>query len=164
MSEEGGVWRTVSGRRIFIRDGQNLSDAMRESGKFGQSEKIEDFGEAYTEFSGRPEEAIEKLLDVKGGYVPAAIYKDDIGDIDFIWGKGGKDGFGLAHIIERRGQSGIDGEEFVRQIPKLLKNGEVMRGKFKDRVYVSDKKETAVVRLDYDGKKATWLVTAYIKE
>lgn len=35
MSEEGGVWRTISGRRVFIRDGQNLSDAMRESGKFG---------------------------------------------------------------------------------------------------------------------------------
>ncbi len=29
-----GVWRTVGGRRIFIRDGQSLSDAMKSSGKF----------------------------------------------------------------------------------------------------------------------------------
>jgi hypothetical protein len=29
-----GVWRTVSGRRIFIEEGQSLSDAMRGSGKF----------------------------------------------------------------------------------------------------------------------------------
>lgn len=31
---EGGVWRTISGRRVFIKDGQSLSDAMKESGKF----------------------------------------------------------------------------------------------------------------------------------
>lgn len=30
----GGVWRTVGGRRIFIKDGQDLATAMRESGKF----------------------------------------------------------------------------------------------------------------------------------
>ena len=30
----GGVWRTVGGRRIFIKDGQDLAQAMKESGKF----------------------------------------------------------------------------------------------------------------------------------
>lgn len=34
MAEEKGVWRTVSGRRIFIKEGQSLSSAMKESGKF----------------------------------------------------------------------------------------------------------------------------------
>lgn len=35
MSNEiGGVWRTVGGRRIFIKDGQDLVTAMKESGKF----------------------------------------------------------------------------------------------------------------------------------
>lgn len=44
----GGVWRTVGGRRIFIKDGQDLSSAMKESGKFrknlknnGESSKID---------------------------------------------------------------------------------------------------------------------------
>ena len=37
MADEGGVWRTISGRRIFIKDGQSLTDAMRDSGKFGAS-------------------------------------------------------------------------------------------------------------------------------
>lgn len=31
---EKGVWRTIGGRRVFIKDGQGLYDAMRESGKF----------------------------------------------------------------------------------------------------------------------------------
>lgn len=162
---EDGVWRTIGGRRVFIKSGQSLDDAMRESGKFSQeTTAIKDFGEAYSELSGKPDEAIEKLLSEKSGYVPAAIQKDDIGNIDFVWGKGGKDGFGLAHIIERRTASGIDGEAFVRSIPKLIKNGEVMRGKHADRVYIADDKNTAVIRLDYDGKKATWLVTAYMHE
>lgn len=32
-----GVWRTVGGRRIFIANGQSLSDAMAKSGKFKNS-------------------------------------------------------------------------------------------------------------------------------
>lgn len=32
--ESEGVWRTIGGRRVFIRTGQSLGDAMRESGKF----------------------------------------------------------------------------------------------------------------------------------
>src|SRR5574344_1273823 len=35
---EDGVWRTVGSRRIFIKDGQSLSDAMRNSGKFEEKD------------------------------------------------------------------------------------------------------------------------------
>ena len=31
---ENGVWRTVGGRRIFIKDGEDLATAMKRSGKF----------------------------------------------------------------------------------------------------------------------------------
>ena len=42
MSDLGGVWRTVGGRRIFIKDGQDLASAMKESGKFlSKEEKAE---------------------------------------------------------------------------------------------------------------------------
>lgn len=40
----GGVWRTISGRRVFIKDGQDLATAMRESGKFkniGKNPKVD---------------------------------------------------------------------------------------------------------------------------
>ena len=37
--EENGVWRTVGGRRIFIKEGQDLASAMKESGKFGNVKK-----------------------------------------------------------------------------------------------------------------------------
>lgn len=38
-SDLGGVWRTVGGRRIFIKDGQDLASAMKESGKFGKKKE-----------------------------------------------------------------------------------------------------------------------------
>ena len=37
MSDIGGVWRTVGGRRIFIKDGQDLATAMKTSGKFNKN-------------------------------------------------------------------------------------------------------------------------------
>ena len=39
MSDIGGVWRTVGGRRIFIKDGEDLETAMKKSGKFKSSNK-----------------------------------------------------------------------------------------------------------------------------
>lgn len=39
--EENGVWRTISGRRVFIADGQTLTEAMKNSGKFDESKKSE---------------------------------------------------------------------------------------------------------------------------
>lgn len=36
-NDTDGVWRTVGGRRIFIKNGQDLASAMKESGKFKKS-------------------------------------------------------------------------------------------------------------------------------
>jgi len=36
MDDTDGVWRTISGRRIFLKDGQDLHTAMAQSGKFGE--------------------------------------------------------------------------------------------------------------------------------
>lgn len=37
VNEQDGVWRTICGRRVFIKKGQSLTDAMRESGKFDKA-------------------------------------------------------------------------------------------------------------------------------
>ena len=38
MAEEKGVWRTIRGRRVFIRSGQSLREAMITSGKFNRTD------------------------------------------------------------------------------------------------------------------------------
>ena len=39
FEDDQGVWRTIGGRKVFIREGQSLSSAMKQSGKFKKSEK-----------------------------------------------------------------------------------------------------------------------------
>lgn len=39
MDNIDGIWRTVGGRKIFIKNGQSLSDAMIKSGKFNNKYK-----------------------------------------------------------------------------------------------------------------------------
>ena len=122
------------------------------------------FGPAYTEFSGRPAEAIDYLLQTKGGHVPAAFHKEGLGDIDLPWGKAGKGGYGLAHIIERRNTQGMDGEDFVRRLPSLIANGKAeTREGFPGRVYVvsHEGNAEAVISLSYLGADRIWLLTGY---
>ena len=40
--QEDGVWRTIRGRRVFIRKGEDLESAMKRSGKFSEEDKKED--------------------------------------------------------------------------------------------------------------------------
>ncbi len=68
MSESNGVWRTVGGRRIFIKDGQSLTSAMKESGKF-KSEKVEQIDDDLQEY-------IKKYTD--GEYRVATAYTEYI--------------------------------------------------------------------------------------
>ena len=39
---EDGVWRTIKGRRVFIKNGKNLKDAIKESGKFNNKTEIKE--------------------------------------------------------------------------------------------------------------------------
>lgn len=122
------------------------------------------FGPAFPAFSGNPAEAIEHLMKVREGHVPAAFHKEGLGDIDLPWGKEGKGGFGLAHIIERRNQSGDDGVAFSRQLPAIISEGKAeKREGFPGRVYIVSKGSNAeaVVSLSYLGEERTWLLTGY---
>jgi len=120
------------------------------------------FGTAFPAFSGKPKEAIEHLLKVKEGHVPAAFHKEGLGDIDLPWGKEGKKGFGLAHIIERRNEQGVNGVDFVRQLPHMIRDGSVEhRENYPNRAYIVSKDNETVIRLEWDGKRRAWLLTAY---
>ncbi len=56
----GGVWRTVGGRRIFIKNGQDLSTAMRESGKF--NEIIKANNQKYDEIRKKKEKEVDEIV------------------------------------------------------------------------------------------------------
>ncbi|MFP6243070.1 DUF3519 domain-containing protein [Helicobacter pylori] len=95
---------------------------------------LKEFGKNYPEFALKPKEALEKLLQERNGQVAGAAYRDDLGGIDFVWGKDGKDGYGLAHILEKREKQytrlGLNAEqikertdELLKSIPEVIENG-----------------------------------------
>ena len=100
-SDEGGVWRTIGGRRVFIKDGEDLESAMKNSGKFkskkddtskkdedvkeqGNSnrkevkEKIQNHILEYYEDDDNPEEAFVKQMEAM---------KDNSHPTPYSWGR-----------------------------------------------------------------------------
>ena len=144
------------------------------SGKFLQDAKIKilneltekrkDWGIAFRKASGNTQKAIDTLLERQKGFVPDAFNKSGIGKGDIVWGKSGKDGYGLAHIIERRNSEGINGEEFIKQIPNDIASGNVNKNHENlGRFYIENTDNNIVIRNDYNKKPRNWLVTAYEK-
>ncbi|KFH26535.1 DUF3519 domain-containing protein, partial [Helicobacter pylori] len=98
---------------------------------------LKEFGKNYPEFALKPKEALEKLLQEKNGQVAGAAYRDDLGGIDFVWGTPktkDSNGYGLAHILERRisnemkkGLSEAEAKEYalniIKSIPEVLEKG-----------------------------------------
>ena len=107
------------------------------------------------------ERAVRQVLNSKRD-VPNAMYREEIGGIDFLYGKAGDParkfagGYGIAHILAKHGQEAVD------MIPMVIARGK-MSQKYRDRVYFSLDNYMATVRLDFDGQKRTWLVTNFEK-
>ena len=71
----GGVWRTVGGRRIFIKDGEDLATAMKNSEKFLKKKELtkEEKAEQSVLLKQQREELREKIN--KGGLNPEEYQK-----------------------------------------------------------------------------------------
>ncbi|MGN8530469.1 DUF3519 domain-containing protein, partial [Helicobacter pylori] len=119
---------------------QAVKDMQKESEKGIKKQKLDtpsEWGHHYSEFKGDGLGAINKLLETKKGFVAGAFYKEGLGDIDLVWGTPktkDSNGYGLAHIIERRtankinqGASEAEAKEYafniVKSIPEVLEKG-----------------------------------------
>ncbi|MCI7710352.1 MAG: hypothetical protein MSL80_01625 [Helicobacter sp.] len=158
---------------------------------------IKEFGTNYAEFYKDGKGAIQKLLseakdyetrkeagsltedEVKQGaykgQVAGAFYKEGLGDIDLVWGDSK---MGLAHILERRTddfiKQGLSKEEaeakakeFVKEIPQIIENGEVVENAGVKTIILKDKNIEHRVGLSkgFNGKgENEWILTAYKRE
>lgn len=105
--------------------------------------------------------AIDKILETHGE-VKGAMERPEVGAIDFVWGEEGtkakqnKDGFGIAKILLKHGKKAIE------MIPEVIAKGDYEESSAGDRVYFILDGYRAVVRLTWDGRKKTWLVTNFL--
>ena len=99
-----------------------------------------------------------------------AMYRSDLGYIDFVWGKPGegpkfKKGYGLAHIIAKRNAETGNGKQVAYELVNVLAKGtkiEVQRVQSvsgNDRIRISYNNHTAVLSESPEGNH--WLLTGW---
>lgn len=124
-----------------------------------------DWGIAYRSLSGKPKEAINKLMQERKGWVPAAQRKKGLGEIDYIWGKHNPEtniGGGLEHIEFQRARQGIDTDQFIKNIPENINRGIIKNNeRYLNRKNIETPDSKIVIGTDWNGAKRNWMITAF---
>ncbi len=122
----------------------------------GQKTLKEFLGKEYTGVKGLA--AVEKLLKEKRGHVKGAFTRQDIGDIDLVWGDEEK---GLAHLIKRRTEDGnYPAQEVLNNLTDIIEKGTLSKNKA-GRYEIWHKKFIASISPDYDGENIRWVITGF---
>lgn len=119
-----------------------------------------DFGPVYegSDFNGS-RDMIDFLESKKGGEIINALYHSSVGGISLVWGNPGtahSDGFGMSKIVKFHPE--IRGYDLQALLDEMTETERT-----KNRVILENDKFLASVRLDWDGKKKTWLLTMFEK-
>ena len=187
--EEGysGKWLTSdNGEHYFVRDGETpkeawerhlaalksktteqLKDELRVS-LSGEEISVADaqadatalnalMGEEFKDVKGQA--AIDKLMQEKRGHVKAAFHRDDIGDIDLLWGN---DRLGLQHIIfQREKEKEGHAREILSDLATAIEKGTFQKRNNRGNFEFKYGKSYVVIAPEYHGNKITYLLTAY---
>lgn len=160
-----GVAPEAGGVNTAAQEGVSTGQATRAAGRAegfvrAVSSETGDFGPIWEVPPRDSEGAIRLLMKQKAGEVQGAAFREDTGPIDFVYGVAGDPerefggGYGLAHIEAKHGP------EAVAAVPKILRTGKIKHKGSRIEVHAPD--GMSVVRLDWDGKAKTWLVTSYL--
>ena len=117
-----------------------------------------EWGKCFSQYRGKKYLAVQHLLHRKEGFVPAAFHREDIGDIDIVYGETGegvedKRGYGLAHIRKRH--PGMDWKLFSQ----VIQTGELKEINDR-RVNIVDGKAKVIIELEWKGQERKWVVSA----
>lgn len=118
--------------------------------------------------------AVQKILSEHVD-VPNAMYREDAGNIDFVWGTPGtgakfKHGYGISHIVAKRASEGHDAIQILNNLVEAIAKGtDVVRqnssngGNSNFRLKIHYNGYTAVLSSG-SGNKNTWLLTGWEEE
>ena len=140
---------------------------------------VEHFGQNFSEFKGQGAKAVEKVLQERSGQVQGAFHRDDLGEIDVVWGEvqgSGKEakGWGLAKIIEKHLNAGDfkafgEGEiGLINAISEIIDKGKLIKDG--DRATLRYVKDDEIFKLGLKGNwkgeptQNKWIITTYKDE
>lgn len=126
---------------------------------------IKEFGRNYAEYYHKGIEAIEKVLKEKQGQVVGAFSRQDIGDIDVVWGN---NQVGLQKIIDKHLNDfepfGEAEKGIINGIAEIVNNGTLTEKNGVNTItYEKDNRSFRVgLTKGWDGKgENQWIITAY---
>jgi len=162
---------------------QELVNERVEIEKAFNIQKIDSFGTNYAEYYRDGKRGIEKILveaqdfsqrkaageipadQEYGGQVAGAFYREELGDIDVVFGDST---IGLKHIVEKNAVKGeLDNftgenlnEKISNAISEIVEKGEIVKNG--DRAFIEYDKFNGVITLDYKGdNNRNWVLTIY---
>ena len=139
-------------RGVDAESAESITDEIKPIGKGA-------FGDIYDAFKGKVKEAFDFLLKHKEGDLLGVFHREDIGDIDLVWGN---EDMGLAHILDKHVGNGKDfatQEEMFSAIEKNINKGDFIQDN-KNRYVLSLDGYRVGIRKDFNGEKKNWVVTA----
>ncbi|MFG1433192.1 hypothetical protein V5F44_19385 [Xanthobacter sp. V2C-8] len=116
------------------------------------------FGPVHEQFLHDARGAVARLMADQDGEAVAALHHPEVGDIDLVWGKApsqDQEGYGLAKIAVKHPEVLGDLQGFLGRLSVDPERSGA------NRVRLRDKTGQAVVRLDWERERKTWLLTAF---
>ena len=145
-------------------DGRRSEEASQRTGSADAERNDEEikpigkgvFGNIYDQFRGKVKEAVDFLLKHKEGDLLGVFHREEIGDIDLVWGdtKAGLRHIFEKHIIKQNDFNNID--EMIDAMDDVISKGKIRK---EDNQYVIEKDNNRVVIAETENKN--FVVTAY---
>ena len=111
---------------------------------------IGEFGPVFTQFEGKPKEAIKHLMKVQDGECPKALYREETGYVDIVWGN---KKLGLCHIVDEHKdefkQLGFEVEDFI---PIVFAFGKFSESKKENKIRLIGEEFMLIVKTKWNDK------------
>ncbi|WP_454917090.1 hypothetical protein [Xanthobacter sediminis] len=136
--------------------------AVTKGGAAGTPKSAGSFGPIHEQFRHDARGAVARLMADQDGEAVAALHHPEVGDIDLVYGREGtaekdfEDGYGIAKIARKHPAVLPDLQGFIDKLD--------IKSRSANRIVLMRNGGRALVRLDWDGKQKTWLLTAYDDE
>ena len=174
-----GYTKTDADLEKFFRDGSNLTLAHRRKmiENYYNITPLKEFGTNYAEFYRDSKNAVRKLFfeakvaeqsgENYSGQVAGAFYRQELGDIDLVWGN---DEIGLKKIIDKhlsdfadfKGDTAQD--KLANALGEIVKDGKLINEKGVNTLYFSQGEKIYLVGLSegFNGVgNNKWIITSY---
>lgn len=154
----GGTHKPSEAEKSNLRTRGILTEDSNESDLAEPSEEelTNILGKEYKGYKGQA--AIDKLMQEKQGHIKGAFHRDDIGDIDLLWGN---DYLGLRHIILHREEQGINASEFLKDLAEVIESGNFRKKNNRGNFEFMHNGKVAVISPELQKNKITFLLTAF---